>query len=229
MKNETIVISLGGSLIIGDNVMIPFLKDFVSLIKTYVEENNYRFVIITGGGKICRTYNLAAEEIGHPSKEDLDWIGIASTRLNAELLRASFGEIAYKEIISNPHEIPETDKSIIIGSGWIPGCSSDNDAVIIAEKIGAKKVINLSNVNYVYDKDPRQFADAKPITSSSWEDFRKLLPSEWTPGLNSPFDPIAAEKAEKLGLTVVTMNGKNIENFKNFLDGKEFVGTIIKE
>jgi hypothetical protein len=63
-------------------------------------------------------------------------------------------------------------------------------------------------------KDPKKFPDAKIIKESSWADFRKILPTEWDPGLNAPFDPIAAKKAEELGLEVVIMNGKNIENLK---------------
>ncbi|HLP86847.1 MAG TPA: UMP kinase [Candidatus Paceibacterota bacterium] len=228
MENkETIIISLGGSLIVPDGVDVPFVKEFVSFIKEYVKKN-FHFVLITGGGKICRIYNEAAEKITNPTKEDLDWIGIATTKVNAELLRVSLGELAYEEVIKDPTLITKTDKPVIVGGGWKPGCSSDNDAVIIAEKLGGKKVINLSNIDYVYDKDPKQYMDAKPLKEISWTEFRSILPREWVPGLNSPFDPTAAVHAERLGLHVVVMNGKNIENIKNYLDGKDFVGTVIK-
>ena len=90
-----------------------------------------------------------------------------------------------------------------------------------------KKIINLSNIDYVYDKDPRKYPDAVRIEKISWADFRTLLPSEWDPGLSSPFDPIAAKEAEYLGIEVAIMNGKNIENLKNYLDGQEFLGTVI--
>jgi uridylate kinase len=226
-NRETIIISLGGSLIIPDNIAVEFLKDFISLIKDYIKKD-FHFVIITGGGKICRVYNKALGEIISPTTEELDWLGIATTKLNAELIRISFGDLANEEVLKDPNLITKTHKSVIVGGGWRPGCSSDNDAVIIAEKLGAKKVINLSNIDYVYDKDPRQNPDAKPLKEVSWEEFRSILPKEWVPGLNSPFDPTAAVHAERLGLHVVVMNGKNIENLKNYLDGKEFIGTVIK-
>jgi uridylate kinase len=54
------------------------------------------------------------------------------------------------------------------------------------------------------------------------------LPEKWDPGLNTPFDPVAAKEAEKIGLEVVVMNGKKLKNFENYLDGKEFIGTKIK-
>ena len=116
----------------------------------------------------------------------------------------------------------------MVGGGWHPGNSSDLAAVHMAKSIGATKIINLSNIDYVYTKDPREFKDATPITESSWSDFRKLLPKDWDPGLNLPFDPIAAREAEALSFEVIVMNGKKVENLKNYLNGESFVGTIIK-
>lgn len=226
-KGEHIVISLGGSLIVPGDIDVSFLKNFISAISEYAKEGT-KFVIITGGGRIARNYTLASKEISNPTNDHLDWIGIATTRLNAELVKVGFGDLADENIIFDPDNIQKTQKPIIVGGGWKPGNSSDLAAVHSANTVGAKKIINLSNIDYVYDKDPRYNKDAQKFENISWGEFRKLLPNEWDPGLNSPFDPIAAKKAEELGLEVVIMNGKNIDNLKNFLDGKEFVGTVIK-
>lgn len=225
--DKHIVISLGGSLIVPDNVDIPFIKKFIETIKEYTNKG-FKFVIITGGGHTARAYIAASKEIVTPSHDDLDWIGIAATRMNAELVRVGFSDVAHSSIIMDPDNIPSTDKSVLIGAGWKPGNSSDLAAVHAAGSVGAKKVINLSNIDYAYDKDPKKFPDAEIIKESSWADFRKILPTEWNPGLNAPFDPVAATKAEELGLEVSILNGKNIENLKNYLDGKEFIGTVIK-
>jgi uridylate kinase len=225
--DKHIVISLGGSLIVPDGVDVGFLKSFINLIKKYVEQG-FKFVIITGGGHTARIYINATKEITVPNINDLDWIGIASTRLNAELVRVAFGEVAHGSIIMDPDAVPDTNKAILVGAGWKPGNSSDLAAVHAAKSVGSKKVINLSNIDYAYDKDPKKFPDAKVIKESSWADFRAILPTEWSAGLNAPFDPIAAKKAEELGLEVVIMNGKNIENLKKYLNGEEFIGTVIK-
>ena len=45
--------------------------------------------------------------------------------------------------------------------------------------------------------------------------------------MNAPFDPIAAKNSQELGLTTVIVNGKNLENLQNYMDGKEFVGTVV--
>jgi uridylate kinase len=222
-----IVLSLGGSIIVPQEIDTDFLKKFISLIKEYVEKG-FCFVIITGGGKTCRMYNSSLEQIINPKNEDLDWLGIFVTRLNAEFIKLSFGNLAYENILLDPDIIPETDKPIIVGGGWKPGNSSDLAAVHSAQKVGADKLINLSNIDFVHDKDPKIFPDAKKMIKSSWKEFREILPETWTPGINVPFDPVAAKEAEEANLEVVVMNGKNLENLRNYLDGKEFIGSVIK-
>jgi uridylate kinase len=226
-KNNKIVISLGGSLIIPNEIDVDFLKLFVSAIKEYVSRG-FSFLIITGGGKICRKYNDSLKQIVEPSNEDLDWLGISATRLNAEFVRICFEDLAYEKVALDPDSIPKTDKPIVVGCGWKPGNSSDLAAVHTAKSSGATKIINLSNIDYVYDKDPKNNPDAKPIKEISWSDFRQIIPKEWGPGINTPFDPVAAREAESSGIEVVIMNGKNIESLKAYLDGKPFVGTVIK-
>jgi uridylate kinase len=226
MKKETIVISLGGSLIIPDQIDIQFLKDFRELILAQVEKGQ-KFIIITGGGKLCRRYQNAAKEITEPKNEDLDWIGIASLRLNAELLRIVFGEMAYSKVIFNLSEEISFDKPIVIGAAYEPGQSTDWDATLAAKNIKAKKIINLSNTDYVYDSDPKNNPNAKKIEKISWAQYRRLIPSEWQPGLNSPFDPIASRMAEEDGIEVIIMNGKPINNLEKCLNEEEFLGTTI--
>lgn len=228
MKNQnTIIISLGGSLIIPDNIDVKFLNDFKELILEQVK-NGKKFLIVTGGGKVCRRYQDAAKEVSNPSNEDLDWIGIASLKLNAELLRVTFGHYAGDRVIPNLSKKFDFDKPIVIGSAFEPGQSTDWDAVLAAENIGAKKMVNLSNTDYVYDSDPKKNPNAKKIEKISWIEYRDLIPKDWNPGLSTPFDPVASKEAERIGLEVVLMNGNNIENLKNYLDEKEFIGTVIK-
>ena len=64
--DKHIVISLGGSLIFPDDIDSVFVKDFIKTISEYVDKG-FKFVIITGGGKICRRYNSSIEEITNPT------------------------------------------------------------------------------------------------------------------------------------------------------------------
>lgn len=116
----------------------------------------------------------------------------------------------------------------MVAAGWRPGWSTDYVSTILAERLGAKKMLNLSNVKYVCDKDPKKFKDAKKIKQISWKDFREIVGSEWDPGLSMPFDPIASKHAQEIGLEVIIAEGSNIENLGRILNGKNFEGTIIK-
>jgi uridylate kinase len=223
---ETIVISLGGSLIVPEEIDVEFLKSFKALILEHIGKGK-KFVIITGGGKICRKYQDVAKELANPSSDDLDWIGIASLKLNAELLRVIFGEYAHNEVVANLSPHFSFEKPIVIGSAFEPRRSTDFDTVLGAKTLGAKKIINLSNTDYVYDSDPKVNPNAKKIERISWQDYRVLIPKEWNPGLNSPFDPVASKMADEEGMTVFIMNGKPIDNLAKCLNGEKFMGTII--
>ncbi len=226
-NRERIIVSVGGSLIVPDQIDTTFLKHFRALILEKVAEG-FSFYIITGGGKLARNWRDAAVEINaKTTTDDLDWIGIAATRLNAELLRATFADADIPEVIHNTSLRTDSNASILLAGGVRPGNSSDWAAVEAAKAVGAKKLINLSNIDYVYTADPRTNPDATKIEKTSWADFRKLIPSEWNPGLSSPFDPIAAKEAEILGLEVAVINGAKLKEFSNYLDGKPFTGTII--
>ena len=116
----------------------------------------------------------------------------------------------------------------MVAAGWRPGWSTDYVATILAERLGAKTLINLSNIKYVYDKDPNKFKSAKKFDKISWPAFRIIVGNKWDPGLNAPFDPIASQLAQKLGLKVIIAEGKNINNLAKILNNKKFIGTIIK-
>lgn len=227
-KFETVVISLGGSVLAPAQIDIDFLHGFRRLILKFVHDG-YRFAIICGGGKTAREYQGAARKVVNAVHEDLDWLGIHATRLNAHLLRTIFREAAYPRVIKNPNEKikPKASDRVVVAAGWKPGRSTDHGAVLLAKNLGAKTVINITNTDFVYDKDPTKFSDAKPLRQISWKEFRKLIGiSKWSPGLNTPFDPVAAKVAEKMKLRVAVM-GKDLGNLEGFLNGRQFKGTII--
>ena len=226
MKKGAIIISLGGSLIVPGDIDAKFLRSFKKLIEKHVRRGR-RFAIICGGGGTARRYQTSARKIVQLTRKDVDWIGIHGTRLNAHLLRAIFYKIAHQRIIKNPLSPMSLHKPVLIAAGWRPGCSTDYDAVLLARRLRARTIINLTNIDFVYDKDPRKFKNAHPIKEISWRAFRAMLPSRWDPGLNAPFDPIASKLAHKLGLEVVIMNGRKLGNFERYLLGKRFVGTRI--
>jgi len=223
---ETIVISVGGSLIVPSDIDTDFLKELRALLET---ESTKRFIIIAGGGRTGRRYQDAAATVHGLDKEDLDWMSIHATRLNGHLLRTVLKDIAHPVMITNPDEILDAPKNarIIIAAGYRPGASTDLRAIQIAERVVSTKVINLSNIDYVYTADPRTNEEATPIKDITWNEFRKLIPSEWDPGLSSPFDPIAAKEAEVKNIEGACINGNKLGEIKKYLNSEEFIGTRI--
>jgi uridylate kinase len=223
---ERVVISLGGSLIVPDEVDVTFLSAFRTLILSYLEKG-FSFAIATGGGKTCRKYQKAGREIAALSKEEVDWVGIYVNNMHAHFVRMLFKDISSPDVIVGFDEGIPHDYPLIFVGAEKPGHSSDFDAVMTAKLMGAKKLINLSNIDYAYDKDPKIFSDAQKIENISWSEFRKILPIEWDPGLNSPFDPIAAKLAEEIHLEVAIVNGKAFHELEKCLNGEAFAGTIV--
>ncbi len=224
---KTYIISLGGSLIVPNHdIDYQFLKKFRNLINTEIKKGK-SFFLIAGGGQTARTYINAANKITKITDDDKDWLGIHSTRLNAHLIRTIFRDWAHPEIIKNPSIHLHSTKKIIVAGGWKPGWSTDYVATIIAQEYEVDTIINLSNIAYAYDKDPKKHPDAEKIINSSWADFRKIVGNKWIPGLNMPFDPIASKKAQQLKLKVVIADGKNLNNLKNILNEKKYQGTTV--
>ncbi len=221
--------SVGGSLIVPDQIDTAFLINFRNFIESETEADNYRFIIIAGGGKTARRYQEAAGTVSELDNEDLDWLGIHATRLNGHLLRTILKDKAHPVMLTNPDEILDVPKSakVVVASGYRPGASTDLRAIQIAQKLGATKVINLSNIDYVYSDNPKENPDATKIEDITWAEFRKLIPDKWDPGLSSPFDPIAAKEAQSQNIEVVSINGSRLEEIYKYLNAEAFVGTRI--
>jgi uridylate kinase len=227
MKKETFVLSVGGSVIVPDAINTDFLKKFIALVSKNVAKG-HRFILVTGGGAVCRNYNAALEAVSRPAPSDLDWLGITTTRLNATLLKFAFGKLANPDIVLDPTKPIQFRKPVLVVGGWKPGRSSDYEAVMLARRFKASTIINMSNIDYVYDKDPRKFKTAKKISLIDWANFQKLVGTKWVPGANVPFDPTATSFARKNKQKVIILNGNNLANLEQALAGRgKFKGTVI--
>jgi uridylate kinase len=227
--SEVTVLSLGGSIIVPNEVDTQFLTAFRNAAAAYLKSDTARkLVIVTGGGAPARRYQKAYRDIVPEYTPELqDWIGIAATHLNGTLLRALFAPWCSGSLVTDPTAEISFPGQVLIAAGWKPGFSTDNDAVVLAERFEADRVVNLSNIAKVYSDDPKINPDAVPLDHIGWNAFRKMVGSEWTPGKNVPFDPIAAKRASELGLEVITAEGRNIANTVNILERNKFEGTTI--
>nr|QQK87135.1 uridylate kinase [Treponema denticola] len=227
------VLSVGGSIVAPDKPDFDFLDKFSKTIRNWLlQDSSRKIIMVIGGGAPARDYQNAYRKVCDlrkaPAKNDeADWIGIMATRLNAQLVKAVFEDLCPNPVVYDPTTVDMFGGQILVAAGWKPGFSTDNDAVVLAERFSGNLVVNLSNIAKVYTDDPKKNPEARPIDSISWEDFIKIVGTEWVPGKNTPFDPIASQGAQKAGIKVICAAGKDIENLENILNGKDFKGTVI--
>lgn len=207
---RVIVISLGGSMVVTeDGVNVDFLKKFKKIIRTTARRN--RIIIVVGGGSVCRKYQKAARSLGVKNTRMLDWIGVRATQFNAEFVRSYLADIFGVEVYGG-------DK---------PGATTDTGAVQFAIKMHASHVINISNVDYIYDRDPKKFPNAKKLILLTWAAYRAMIGKKREPGMNVPFDPVASRLAAKHHLIVYFMSGDRLADMSRAIAGKKFFGSII--
>lgn len=222
------VIALGGSIVRPQKLDIRFLEKFRKFLLEFLLEGR-KFVIVIGGGRLSREYQNAARTIVEVPQEDLDWLGIHATRINAHLLRTLFRREAHPAVLDNPEKpLKIGRKRLIFASGWRPGWSTDYIAARLAKRFGSGEFIVAGKPAYVYDKDHAEFPDAKSIDKLTWPEYQKISGAKWTPGLHLPVDPIAAMFAKKNRIRAIIVKGTDLKNLKNLLLGEAFRGSIIE-
>lgn len=228
-QKKTIVIALGGSIVHPDQINTAYVK---ALKKFLINQTNAgkKFIIVIGGGALARRFQIAAENIGSITEEQKDWLGIHSTRLNAQLLRAVFGkDLTDETVIHRRFKFRRLrSKPITIASGWRPGASTDHVAAVLTKDYNADCFIVAGKPSHVFDKDPSKYRSAKPFEDLAWAEYQKIIPPKWTPGLHVPIDPTATAFAKQNKLTGIVISGEDLKNFEALLSGKDFAGTILQ-
>ncbi len=225
-KKEIIVISLGGSVINPGTIDGQFIREFAELLKEQVEKSERSFIVICGGGKVAREYIQETPKELPNGQRDL--VGIKTTWLNAQVVIAQLGDYAPKLPSQDFYEFIENLKnySIIVGGGFIPSLTTDEDAAVCADYVKSPYMINITNVDGIYEEDPRKKPEAKRYEKLTYQEYMKMIVEEETgPGNSFPFTLIATKLAERAKSRVLIVNN-DIEKIKKVLEG-ENVGTEI--
>ena len=228
MQKKVIVLSLGGSLIVPDNVDVSYLKKFREAIRK--NSRKYKFIIVCGGGSVARKYIYALRETG--INETLQSMaGISATRTNARFMSYFFNQNSWKGIPQKMEEIHKYLKSqdiVFCGAlEYKPNQTSDSTSAQIARHFKTD-FINLTNVSGLYDKNPKEFKNAKFIPEISWKDFDKLANKmKYKPGQHFVLDQTASKiiMNNKIKTYII---GQDIKQLDNLLNGKKFKGTKIE-
>jgi len=241
------IIKIGGSALNPDG---KYDLKLVAELVEIVQKNKEKFLFVIGGGKICRFCQQACSSFFKKALIDQkavdlanDEIGIAITKINANYVLKQFqeqlGEEVCAQIILDPTHKIKSDCRIFFAGGWKPGHSTDKDLMLLAETFKAEKVFKITNFAYVKDvpaieidklsdaQRSKRLSSAKSIPKMSWTDLQKIVGKEWHAGMNTPFDPQAAEIGFRLRKELQLYFLRK-EELAKAIEEKKFNGTIVK-
>ncbi len=235
MNGTNIVIKIGGSLLFNKDKTIDSEKinQFCNIIKKNTDFNN--IVVICGGGLLAREYINIAREFD--SNEALcDTFGIEISRINSKLLISCLGDDAFPQVPRTIEEfsIAKLFNKIIVMGGLQPGQSTISVALEIAEFINAEELVILTDVDGIYDKDPKKFNDAKLFKKLSYDRLQEIIlkiseNKQAAAGEYRIFDAVSLQILKRSRIKVFLMSGVNLNEFEKFWNNEpDFIGTTIK-
>jgi len=223
------VISLGGSIIVPNEIDFKFLDKFRKELRKHCK--NYKFVIVCGGGSIARKYISA---LGHEkvSESELAKAGIRATRMNALFLMQLFGKEANEVLpLDMKHIKNDLKKHNIVICGalrFTPNSTSDGTAARLANQLKSD-FINMTNIKGLFSSNPSKDKNAKFIPEISWKNFEKMaLGMKFSAGQHFVLDQEAAIIIRKNKIKTYIID-KDAKNLSNLISGKRFVGTTISK
>ncbi|MFW9845778.1 MAG: UMP kinase [Candidatus Thorarchaeota archaeon] len=222
------VLKLGGSLLYDDKggILVDTVREYAKVVASIVKDG-HNMVVVVGGGKTARKFISAARELG-ASESQCDWLGIKVARNHAELLGAALGDLAYPKIVESLDELEtavQFEKVVLMG-GLTPGQSTNAAAALAAETVEANILLNATNVEGVYDRNPK-LDGAKKLDSVNLDDLTEILSGSGSrAGEYKLFDPVAIRIVGRSKIPTVIFNGNDPKNVLRIIKG-ESIGTKI--
>ena len=223
-----VVLSIGGSALMPDNK--PNLK-LIKELSSIFEKSRNDFAVVVGGGPPARLYADAVRSLG-AGEFDADQIAIMSTKQNAKLLISALGDMAPSDVIHDFEDAREAAKAykVVVMGGTIPGITTDTDSVLLAEAIGAKRLVNVSNVSGIYSADPKKDKTAKKFDRMDYDQLVALAinSDKRTAGTNFVFDLLACKLIARSKIETHFVSWENTKEISAAIEGKKHSGTIVK-
>lgn len=223
-----IVLSLGGSLV---NTEQGIDMEYLSQIQRILSENENAFGIVVGGGFEARKRAKELRSKG-ATEFECDEAAIKVTRKNAKKLISVLGKLAYPKVVKDFKEARKlaTSYKIIVMGGTIPGITTDTDSVLLAEALRANKLINISNTDGIYDSNPKENPNAKKYSRLNYEQLIDLAikSDKRTAGTNFIFDLLACKLLARSKIEAHFVSGRNLEDVRAAIEGREHKGTVVK-
>lgn len=220
------VLKLGGSLAFPGKPDVEFIKGFAKKVKKAVAYGKLRIGIVVGAGRLSREYTDQLRGNAQMNEAFLDELGINIARINARVV-AKFVGGKYTETLREAGEAVEEGLIPVMG-GLIPGQSTDAVAAVLAEYLGAEKLVVLTNVDGIYTEDPNgKGNNARLIKRLSFSELRKTCENlEYKASDYPVFDFVAAKIVARSKITTRVVNGRKVKALRDvLLNGN--LGTVI--
>ncbi len=223
------MVSLGGSVIVPDDNDDAFLKRFSEMISSLCDR--YQIYLVCGGGKIARYYIKVGRNLGLP-ENDLDEMGILSTRINATLVAFSLGEKFVGKVpedILEAHRLEKKGKVVVMG-GTVPGHTTDAVSAMLAKEVRAARIINGTSVDAAYTADPRKFPDAERLSRITHQQLYELVNvGLHGAGPSNVFDRLGAQVARDSHIDICIVDGRDLNEMRAAIEGNPIKGTVVSD
>ncbi|HDI73783.1 MAG TPA: UMP kinase [Candidatus Korarchaeota archaeon] len=226
---ENFVLLLGGHVFRG--IMegdLSNVRKVSSVVRELVNEG-IKIAIVTGGSEVARRYIEAVREVGGDNYTQ-DYAGILATRLHAVIMISALGALAYPKVVESYEEaaIAISMGKIPISGGIQPGQSTDAVASLIAEKLGFGLMVKMTGVDGVYDRDPKEYPDARKIEELTYDDLERIVMDKpYHPGRYELLDALSIKILRRSSISTIILSGDKPEALLELVRGKK-VGSIIR-
>lgn len=222
---EKVVVSIGGSILVPGENDAEFIRRLADMLKEVSKE--VQLAIVCGGGKTARYYAGIAKDLGGDTY-DQDILGIAATRMNAQLLCLALGDMP-DSITGDAEETAKMSApgKVVVMGGTVPGHTTDAVSAMVATSMKADRIVNGTAVDAVYTDDPRKNSDAKRITSMTIDQLGDIVYKEHGASKSSVFDPLGVKLAKENSIDILIIDGRNLDELRNAILGKEIKGTFV--
>jgi uridylate kinase len=223
------VVSVGGSVLLTGAGDRQYLERLAKILRDVGRSTP--LVVTTGGGRTAREYIRLGRELGLTEVE-LDEIGIEVTRLHARLLAAAVGPPAPAHpplsVALAVHELVRS--SPVILGGTEPGHTTDGVAALIAARLRAARLVNATDVDGLYDEDPRTHPNAHRLPRAPWTEFRRRVHEKTSgeAGQNFLFDRLGADTLARANIPLWIVNGRDLKSLEAALRGRPFDGSRVE-
>lgn len=221
-----VVLSVGGSLLNDGKPNAEMAKKLADAMKGA----GIPLAAVCGGGKQARKKaERARKKTGNEFEADM--AGIKITHKNAEALRQALGDEAGKKIFKDfkPAKKAAGAQKYIVMGGTIPGITTDADSALLAEALGAKRLVNLSNTA-IYDSDPRENPNARKFDVMSYDELVSLAQKsdQRKAGTHFVFDLLACSLIRRSKIETHFVDGRDLAQVRAAIRGEKHQGTVVR-